>query len=135
MGSMISVSWKVFHGQYDISWKLGYRQLVESVIDWFLTKFDLHNPSHTITINLSNYDKLQCWGETFQVDDLALNKREYVISIATDQGLRDFIATLMHELVHLHQWERDEWEDDGEKEAEDKQYGLTDEYWREGLIK
>jgi hypothetical protein len=135
MGSMITVSWQVFHGHYDISWKLGYRKLVEDIIDWFLTKFDLHDPSHSIKINLSNYDKLQCWGETFQVDDLDLNRREYVISIATDQGLRDFIATLMHELVHLHQWERDEWEGDGEKEAEDKQYGLADEYWKEGLIR
>ena len=52
--------------------------------------------------------------------------------MATDQYLRDFVATLMHELVHVLQWERDEWEDDGEKEAEDKQYELADEFWKEG---
>ena len=132
---MITVSWKVFHGQYDIRWNLGYPQLVESVIDWFLPKFDLHNPSYLITLNLTKYDNLKCWGESFQVDDLALKRREYVISVATDQKFRDFIATLMHELVHVHQWELNKWEGDGEKEAEQKQYELADEFWREGLIK
>ena len=71
---------------------------------------------------------LECWGESYKQD---LAKNNYVISVATDQNLRDFVATLMHELVHVHQWERDEWEDDGEKEAEDKQYELADEFWKE----
>jgi hypothetical protein len=41
----------------------------------------------------------------------------------------------MHELVHVWQWEREDWEDDGEQEAEDKQYELADEFWKEGLIR
>ncbi len=47
----------------------------------------------------------------------------------------DFLATLMHEMVQVHQWERDEWEGDGKKEAEQKQYKLADEFWKEGLIR
>ena len=58
-----------------------------------------------------------------------------MISVATDQNFRDFVATLMHELVHVQQWELDKWEGDGEKEAESRQYELADEFWKEGLIK
>jgi hypothetical protein len=60
---------------------------------------------------------------------------EVVTDWFLDKYLRDFLATLMHELVHVLQWERGEWEDDGEKEAEDKQYELADEFWKEGLIR
>ena len=125
----------ITHGIYNIDHDVNYRQVSESAIQWFFTKFDLHNESYLITLNLTRYDNLQCWGESFQVDDLALKRREYVISVATDQNFRDFIATLMHELVHVHQWELDKWEGDGEKEAEQKQYELADEFWKEGLIK
>ena len=61
-------------------------------------------------------------GEIFGGEHNRNKKNNYVIDLATDQFLRDFLATLMHELVHVHQWERDEWEGDGEKEAENKQY-------------
>ena len=56
------------------------------------------------------------------------------MSIAVDQSLRDFIATIMHEMIHIKQWELDDWEDDGEKEAELLQYELTDEYWKSGRL-
>ena len=129
MGSMITVSWQVFHGNYDISWKLGYRKLVEDAIEWFMGKYDFDDECN-FTVNLKTYRAMDCYGETQQS-----KKNNYEIDLATDQGLRDFLATLMHELVHVHQWEREEWEGDGEKEAEDKQYELADEFWKEGLIR
>ena len=129
MGSMITVSWQVFHGHYDISWKLGYRQLVEDAIEWFMGKYDFDDECN-FTVNLKTYGAMDCYGETQQS-----KKNNYEIDLATDQGLRDFLATLMHELVHVHQWELNEWEGDGEKEAEQKQYELADEFWKEGLIK
>lgn len=134
MGHMSDTT-SITHGIYNIDHDVNYRQVSEAAIQWFFTKFNLHNPSYLITLNLTRYDNLQCWGESFQVDDLALKRREYVISVATDQNFRDFVATLMHELVHVHQWELDKWEGDGEKEAEQKQYDLADEFWKEGLIK
>ena len=126
---MITVSWQVFHGQYDISWKLGYRKLVEDAIEWFVGKYDFDDGCN-FTVNLKTYESMDCYGETQQ-----FMKNKYEINLATDQGLRDFLATLMHELVHVHQWERGDWEDDGEQEAEDKQYKLADEFWKEGLIR
>ena len=134
MGHMSDTT-SITHGIYNIDHNVNYRQVSESAIQWFFTKFDLHNESYLITLNLTRYEKLQCWGESFQVDDLALKRREYVISVATDQNFRDFVATLMHELVHVQQWELDKWEGDGEKEAESRQYELADEFWKEGLIR
>ena len=134
MGHMSDTT-SITHGIYNIDHDVNYRQVSESAVQWFFTKFDLHDPSYLITLNLTKYDNLKCWGESFQVDDLALKRREYVISVATDQKFRDFIATLMHELVHVHQWELNKWEGDGEKEAEQKQYELADEFWKEGLIR
>ena len=104
MGHMSDTT-SITHGIYNIDHDVNYRQVSESAVQWFFTKFDLHDPSYLITLNLTKYDNLKCWGESFQVDDLALKRREYVISVATDQKFRDFIATLMHELVHVHQWE------------------------------
>ena len=131
MSDTISIT----HGIYNIDHDVNYRQVSESAVQWFFTKFNLHNPSYLITLNLTKYDNLQCWGESFQVNDIVYERKEYVISVATDQNFRDFIATLMHELVHVRQWELDEWEGDGEKEAEDKQYELADDFWKEGLIR
>tara|TARA_R110002020_G_scaffold227088_1_gene437710 strand:+ start:882 stop:1271 length:390 start_codon:yes stop_codon:yes gene_type:complete len=122
----------IMHGLYSIDHNIEYRQIVEVASDWFLDKYNMQDPEMTIKMNLTNSKTLKCWGESFQVDS---GLKIYSVSIATDQYLRDFIATLMHELVHVYQWERGEWEDDGEKEAEDKQYELADEFWKEGLIR
>lgn len=120
------------HGVYNIDHSILHRQVVEVATDWFLDKFNIQNPEKTIKINLTDYKMLKCWGESYKEEG---NDNCFVVSIATDQYLRDFVATLMHELVHVLQWERGEWEDDGEQEAEDKQYELTDEFWKEGLIR
>ena len=61
-------------------------------------------------------------------------------NLATDlphpyQPLRDFVATIVHEMIHVAQWEKNEWyETDGEKECEDLQYKLTDELWRKNIL-
>ena len=42
--------------------------------------------------------------------------------------------TLIHEMVHVWQWETNDWDDDGEAEAEHWQYKLTDKLWKEGIL-
>ena len=54
--------------------------------------------------------------------------------VAFNQDLRDYIATLVHELVHVKQWETNKWTGDGEKEAEKLQYKLTDKLWKNGIL-
>ncbi len=68
---------------------------------------------------------MNCWGEAEQICE-----GEYRIKVCTNQSLRDFVATVMHELVHVQQWETGVWKGDGEKEAEKRQYKLADEYWK-----
>ena len=83
--------------------------MVEDAIEWFMGKYDFDDECN-FTVNLKTYESMDCYGETQQ-----FKKNKYEINLATDQGLRDFLATLMHELVHVHQWEREEWEGDGEE--------------------
>ena len=75
-------------------------------------------------------DYKDCWGECWQDD----GKHRYGISVCTAQTLRDFIATITHECVHIRQYETGEWEGDGEREAEDLQYTIADELWKDGVL-
>ena len=68
MGHMSDTT-SITHGIYNIDHDVNYRQVSESAVQWFFTKFDLHDPSYLITLNLTKYDNLKCWGESFQVDD------------------------------------------------------------------
>ena len=105
------------HGIYNVDHSILHRQVVEVATDWFLDKYHMQDPDMTIKIDLTDYKYVEL---QFGVNHFKQDENFYVISIATDQYLRDFVATLMHELVHVWQWERDEWEDDGEREAEEQ---------------
>ena len=72
------------------------------------------------------YNLLGCWGDSEQISDT-----EYSIRICTDQTLRDFVATVCHEMVHVNQWVTNKWSGDGEKEAEKLQYKMADKFWKE----
>ena len=72
------------------------------------------------------YDLLGCWGDSEQISDT-----EYTIRVCTDQTLRDFVATVCHEMVHVNQWVTNKWSGDGEKEAEKLQYKMADKFWKE----
>merc|ERR1719240_616282 len=81
-------------------------------------------------------DDMDCWGECTQ--GKARKERgdhnQYCIRICTKQSLRDLVATVCHEMVHVEQWETNKWEGDGEQEAEKRQYILADELWNEGIL-
>ena len=83
----------------------------------------------TIHLRLDIYKEIDCWGVSEQTDD-----KMYSMTISTDQSLRDFIATIVHEMVHVKQWESDEWDGDGEAEAAHLQYRVTDHMWKEGVF-
>ena len=62
------------------------------------------------------------------------SKRSYIITISDDQGLRDFVMTVIHEMIHVKQYVRNKWVGDGEAEAERLQELLTDELWKENIL-
>ena len=117
----------VKHGIYNIHERFCYRKLSESAVGWFLDKHKLFDTC--VLVNLQISEHLDCWGTCHEGDN-----DDYIVNVATDQSIRDFLATLMHELVHVLQWERGTWEGDGEEEAEKKQYKLADKFWKEGML-
>tara|TARA_R100001510_G_C7655602_1_gene214853 strand:+ start:3978 stop:4367 length:390 start_codon:yes stop_codon:yes gene_type:complete len=127
-------NWDITHGEYNISKKTNHRELVTSVVHWFLGRYALNRKSadqhRILRVNLKTYKTMKCWGECSEGE----NGVDYVIDIATDQCLRDFIATLMHEMVHILQWERGSWKGEGEREATQLQYDLADDFWRCGNV-
>ena len=131
------MKWKIDHEMSSLI-PLGFMEIVaEKAIRWFLKKHDLiDNDPHefgyrNIELSLKKYEHISCWGSCLQKK---YGGTTYAMEIAVDQPLRSFIATVMHEMIHILQWETLQWEGDGEKEAEDKQYELTDEFWKAGLI-
>tara|TARA_B100000287_G_C20401464_1_gene689801 strand:- start:255 stop:611 length:357 start_codon:yes stop_codon:yes gene_type:complete len=110
--------------------KKHHKDITQKVIEWCVDFFNLTDKIK-ISVNLSESRKdIDCWGEC----DEGNNKHEYNIKIVYDQPLRDFMATITHEMVHVKQWETGEWDGDGEKEAEMFQYILADQIWRKVQI-
>lgn len=127
-------NWDIVHGDYNIGNKSNHRELVNSVVHWFLGRYAMNRKSadqnRILNVNLKTYKTMKCWGECSEGEDGI----DYIIDIATDQSLRDFIATLMHEMVHVLQWERGSWKGEGEREATQLQYELADDFWKCGLV-
>ena len=112
--------------------------MIVNAIRWFLNRynmqlseFDDEHEDITITANARQYKDIQCYGQCYEWDQGGV---DYVIDIAVDQSIRDMLATVFHECVHLWQWERGTWKGEGEHEAEQLQYELADEYWRCGNV-
>ncbi len=109
------------------------RQITESVIRWcFINKVVVR---HGIDINVKicKYVTHQCWGSVVDAED-NWSFTEFDMTIANNQSIRDFIATIMHEMVHVNQYITGEWEGDGEAECVARQYELADQYWKEGNL-
>ena len=103
------------------------RQYSKKVVEWFLKKYNLEAK---VKIKLVFYEKIECWG----CMEEGSKRNEYTIWLAKDQPLREFIATLVHEMVHVKQYERKKWAGTGEAEANRLQYKLADKIWVEGIL-
>ena len=97
-----------------------------SVINWCITHFHLDSG---IDINISLLSFTDCYGTC--VDN---NNDGYDIEINSNQSLRDFVATIVHEMVHVKQYVTGEWQGEGEREANKLQYKLADKIWKENVI-
>jgi len=100
--------------------------MVHGVVDWCINHFDLGDVA--VNFRLEKYK--DCWGYCLEGKE----ENSYNIMIATDQTLRDFVATIVHEMVHVMQWETGKWIGEGEREASKLQYKLTDKLWKEGIL-
>jgi hypothetical protein len=111
------------------SYSLFHRYLVKEIIRWcYVTRrVDADRRVRAIEVLVDTYENLSCCGSCEEGD----RPDTYCITIAWDQSREDFVATLMHELIHINQWVTDEWEDDGEEEAESLQYEWANDFWKD----
>ena len=113
-----------------------YSRITEQAFWWFIREQNLESVETVgsgkrhIVVNIHRYRDIKCHG---QIQEWDQEKTDYVIDLNYEQELRDFVATIMHELVHLQQYETNEWKGDGEKECERRQYELADEFWEQGF--
>jgi len=84
-----------------------------------------------INVEICKYNTYNCFGTCVEWDD---DMTSFDITVANDQTIRDFVATLIHELIHVNQYMTGIWKGDGEKECDDRQYPLTDKLWKEGIL-
>jgi uncharacterized protein YjaZ len=102
------------------------KEIATKVIKWCIEHFNLN--CYSIRLEIKPYE--DCCGSCTEGE----KEHSYVIFVASDQPLRDFVATIVHEMIHVNQWETGKWEGDGEKEAEKLQYKLTDVLWKENVL-
>ncbi len=104
------------------------RFMTHSVVDWCINHFNLD--VHETDINVKLFYEIKDYNGTCVDNDAG----GYDITISLNQSLRDIVATIVHEMVHLKQYVTGEWQGNGEDECEQLQYELTDKLWKENVI-
>tara|TARA_R100001082_G_scaffold110949_2_gene92560 strand:- start:118 stop:441 length:324 start_codon:yes stop_codon:yes gene_type:complete len=107
---------------------MDYQVIGYKVIDWLSDYWDVHPE---VLFYPVTHEQIQCCGQSYEHE---WELGTYVIEVSIDQSLRDFVATVVHEMVHVKQWLRQRWWKDGEGEANRLQYKLADKFWKEGLL-
>jgi hypothetical protein len=99
------------------------------IIDWCVDHFNLDSG---IDINMSL--KLGIYTDRHYGTCIDNDDGGYDITVCTNQSLRDFVATIVHEMVHVKQYVTGKWKGTGEREANKLQYKLADRIWKENVI-
>ena len=104
------------------------RDMTRIVVSWCINHFylDVHKTDINVLLSPRFTD---CYGTCVDNDDGG-----YDIEICFNQALRDIVATIVHEMVHVKQYVTGKWKGTGEREASNLQYKLTDKLWKENLL-
>ena len=103
------------------------RDMTRLVVSWCINHFNLDVHKTDINILLRTYT--DCYGTCVDNDNGG-----YDIEISFNQPLRDFVATIVHEMVHVKQYVTGKWKGTGEREASNLQYKFTDKLWKENIL-
>ena len=96
------------------------------VVETCSERWDLYS---RVNIHIVEKSDIQCKGCCRRDSE-----NEFSIWVARDQTIRDFVATVAHEMVHVRQWTRNHWHGDGEAEADEIQFMIADLMWESGKI-
>jgi hypothetical protein len=103
------------------------RDMTRIIVSWCMNHFNLDVHKTSINVLLGAYN--DCYGTCVDNDEGG-----YDIEINFNQSLRDFVATIVHEMVHVKQYATGKWKGTGEREASNLQYKLTDKLWKENIL-
>tara|TARA_R100000008_G_C3476081_1_gene111437 strand:+ start:194 stop:538 length:345 start_codon:yes stop_codon:yes gene_type:complete len=103
------------------------RRIAQTTIDWAISNLSLQD--HTFSLRLVIQALDDCYGECIHKKPNA-----FTIRLNTNMTIRDFVSTLIHEMIHVRQYLEDTWTHDGERECGELEMFLTDELWKSGLI-
>ena len=103
------------------------RDMTRIIVSWCMNHFNLDVHKTDINVLLRTYT--DCYGTCVDNDEGG-----YDIEINFNQPLRDFVATIVHEMVHVKQYVTGKWKGTGEQEASNLQYKLTDKLWKENIL-
>tara|TARA_R110000824_G_scaffold290860_3_gene479325 strand:+ start:260 stop:706 length:447 start_codon:yes stop_codon:yes gene_type:complete len=101
--------------------------ITEDIVRWCCHHFEMEVDGINVTLHDEYKDK-DCWGQCWEK-----GSGFYGITVCTAQSFRNFVATLIHEMVHVKQYVLDDWDGDGEEECEKKQYVLADMWWNQSV--
>ena len=110
--------------------KQHHKDIAQTTIDWAISRLGLSDRSFEITLVIQALDG--CFGECYPARDA--HRPRYFIKVSPDTTLRNFIGTILHEMIHVRQYLEGEWTGDGERECTEYEMFLTDELWKEGII-
>jgi len=106
------------------------RDIAKKTVAWSIKRLGISRIRNLdIFIKIKNLD--DCTGYCQKLND---NARSFIIAVDNNQSLRDFVVTVIHEMVHVKQYVRNKWDGDGESEAWGLQDTLADEIWKENSI-
>ena len=105
--------------------KVHQRTLATKTVAWCFDEFTLENVQILVLVkNLKD-----CFGYCERK-----TQNYFVIGIDQNQTIREFVATLIHEMIHVKQYVHNNWSGDGEEEAWANQNILADKMWANNLI-
>jgi len=111
------------------------QRIAFDVVSWFMENKMEDNGEIVggidINVEICTYDKYKCYGSCDITEDI-WTPTSFEITVDKDQEIRDYVATIMHEMIHARQWVRNFTSNaGGEQEAEKYQYQYTDEFMKE----
>ena len=109
--------------------KLHQREYAKRVVNWCLAELNLPSHDHFLKVQLKKLDSGDYHGYCQE-----LGNHHYKIVVDVNQPLRQWVMTLVHELIHLRQYKEGTWTGDGEEEAWGQQAELTDKLWAADIL-
>ena len=103
--------------------------IAKKVVSWCKDQLGLCDIDDLV-IDIRIEDLGDCWGYCEQ----ELDTNNFVVAVDPTQSLRDFVMTVVHEMVHVKQYVNNKWWGDGEEEAWALQELLTDRLWKEDIL-